>query len=303
MKLKTLPNTVIHVGGPTASGKTDLAIELAQLFDTEIISSDSRQLYKEMSIGTAVPSEHELGRVKHHFIHSHSVHHPISAGVFALSAKQKIDELHKTTSCVIVVGGSPLYSDALLYGLDDFPPIPKKFIQELELQEIGALYEQLKKVDPKTALSIDRYNSRRIIRALSISLYTGKPYHSYLNTRKPQFEHIIEVGIEWPRERLYERINRRVDLMINQGLIEEARVLHPLKELSSLQTVGYQELFEYFEEKLTLDDAVDKIKQHSRNFAKRQLTWYRKKKAFKWFPAQTLSTETILKFLKDSQLV
>ncbi|MDA0843213.1 MAG: tRNA (adenosine(37)-N6)-dimethylallyltransferase MiaA [Bacteroidetes bacterium] len=303
MKLKTLPNTVIHVGGPTASGKTNLAIELAQLFETEIISSDSRQLYKEMSIGTAVPSAHELGRVKHHFIHSHSVHHPISAGAFALSAKQKIDELHKTTSCVIVVGGSPLYSDALLYGLDDFPSIPKKIIQELELQEIGALYKQLTKVDPKTALSIDRYNPRRIIRALSISLYTGKPYHSYFNTRKPQFEHIIEVGIEWPRERLYERINRRVDLMINQGLIEEARVLHPLKELSSLQTVGYQELFEYFEEKLTLDDAVDKIKQHSRNFAKRQLTWYRKKKAFKWFPAQTLSTETILKFLKDSQLV
>ena len=171
-----------------------------------------------MSIGTAVPSEHELRRVKHHFIHSHSVHHPISAGMFALSAKQKIDELHKTRSCVIVVGGSPLYSDALLYGLDEFPSIPKKIIQELELQEIGALYEQLTKVDPKTALSIDRHNPRRIISALSISLYTDKPYHSYLNTRKPQFEHIIEVGIEWPRERLYERINRRVDLMINQGL-------------------------------------------------------------------------------------
>lgn len=288
-------NFIIHIGGPTASGKTSLAIELALLLGTEIVSSDSRQCYKEMSIGTAVPTKDEQSKVSHHFIHSHSIHHPLTAGSYASKAVQLISSLLEKYGSAIIVGGSPLYGDALLYGLDDFPKVDVGILEQLSKQSLEELSHQIKELDPISAKHMDHQNRRRLERALSICIQTGKPYSSFKNQKRANpFKNIFEIGIDWERDLLYDRINRRVDLMFQLGLLAEAQRLMPFKDLKPLQTVGYSEMFEYFEGKYSLDEATEKIKQHSRNFAKRQLTWYNKKPDFRWFKPGELGAKSVL---------
>jgi len=290
-----LNNFIIHIGGPTASGKTSLAIELALLLGTEIVSSDSRQCYKEMSIGTAVPTKDEQSKVLHHFIHSHSIHSPLTAGSYASEAKHLVSSLLEKYGSAIIVGGSPLYGDALLYGLDDFPKVNSKVLDQLSSFSLEELSHQIKELDPISAEQIDHQNRRRLERALSICLQTGKPYSSFKNRKRSNpFENIFEIGVHWDRNLLYDRINSRVDLMFELGLLAEVQSLIPFKDLKPLQTVGYSELFEYFEGKCSLDEATVKIKQHSRNFAKRQLTWYNKKTEFRWFNPDRLSAKKVL---------
>ena len=288
-------NFIIHIGGPTASGKTSLAIELALLLGTEIISSDSRQCYKEMSIGTAVPTKAEQSKVFHHFINSHSIHSPLTAGSYASEAGHLVSSLLEKYGSAVIVGGSPLYSDALLYGLDDFPKVDESILDQLSKQSLEELSLQIKELDPISAEDIDHQNRRRLERALSICLQTGKPYSSFKNRKIPKpFENIFEIGIHWERNLLYDRINSRVDLMFQLGLLSEVQSLIPFKDLKPLQTVGYTELFEYLEGKCSLDEATEKIKQHSRNFAKRQLTWYNKKPEFRWFNPGGLNAKRVL---------
>ncbi|MEL0271591.1 MAG: tRNA (adenosine(37)-N6)-dimethylallyltransferase MiaA [Flavobacteriaceae bacterium] len=288
-------NIIIHIGGPTASGKTSLAIELALLLGTEVISSDSRQCYKEMSIGTAVPTKAEQSMVFHHFIHSHSIHSPLTAGSYASEAGHLVSSLLEKYGSAVIVGGSPLYSDALLYGLDDFPKVDESILDQLSKQSLEELSLQIKELDPISAKDIDHQNRRRLERALSICLQTGKPYSSFKNRKRSKpFENIFEIGIHWERNLLYDRINSRVDLMFQLGLLAEVQSLIPFKDLKPLQTVGYSELFEYLEGKCSLDEATEKIKQHSRNFAKRQLTWYNKKPEFRWFNPGGLNAKEVL---------
>ena len=288
-------NFIIHIGGPTASGKTSLAIELAVLLGTEIVSSDSRQCYKEMSIGTAVPTKDEQSKVLHHFIHSHSIQSPLTAGTYASEAGHLVSSLLEKYGSAVIVGGSPLYGDALLYGLDDFPKVDESILEQLSKQSLEELSHQIKELDPISAEDIDHHNRRRLERALSICLQTGKPYSSFKNRKRSKpFENVFEIGLHWERNLLYDRINSRVDLMFQLGLLAEVQSLTPFKELKPLQTVGYSELFEYFEGKCSLDEATEKIKQHSRNFAKRQLTWYNKKPEFRWFNPSRLSAKKVL---------
>ncbi len=288
-------NFIIHIGGPTASGKTSLAIELALLLGTEVISSDSRQFYKEMSIGTAVPTKAEQSKVFHHFIHSHSIHSPLTAGSYASEARHLVLSLLEKYGSAVIVGGSPLYGDALLYGLDDFPKVDESILDQLSKQSLEELSHQIKELDPISAKDIDHQNRRRLERALSICFQTGKPYSSFKNRKRPKpFENIFEIGINWERNLLYDRINSRVDLMFQLGLLAEVQSLITFKDLKPLQTVGYSELFEYLEGKCSLDEATEKIKQHSRNFAKRQLTWYNKKPGFRWFNPGGLNAKEVL---------
>ena len=274
--------------GPTAIGKTELAIRLAEHFDTEILSSDSRQFFKEMRIGTAVPSEEELNRVKHHFIQSRSIFEHYSVGAFEKDALSLLEEKFKTHDVMLMVGGSGLYVDAVLNGLDEFPKIDPSVRQRLiaELNEKGLthLQNKLKSIDPEAFQRIDIQNGQRVIRALEISEGTGRPFSSFwLNTKKKRDFEAIKIGLQAQRELVYDRINRRVDAMMEQGLLEEARGLYPNRELNALQTVGYKELFAFFEGLLTLQEAVSEIKKNTRRFAKRQGTWFRRDNEITWF--------------------
>ena len=274
--------------GPTAIGKTELAIRLAEHFDTEILSSDSRQFFKEMRIGTAVPSEEELNRVKHHFIQSRSIFEHYSVGAFEKDALSLLEEKFKTHDVMLMVGGSGLYVDAVLNGLDEFPKIDpsvrQKLIAELNEKGLTHLQNRLKSIDPEAFQRIDIQNGQRVIRALEISEGTGRPFSSFwLNTKKKRDFEAIKIGLQAQRELVYDRINRRVDAMMEQGLLEEARGLYPNRELNALQTVGYKELFAFFEGLLTLQEAVSEIKKNTRRFAKRQGTWFRRDNEITWF--------------------
>jgi tRNA dimethylallyltransferase len=296
------PKYLITIVGPTAIGKTALSIQLAQHFNTEIISCDSRQFYKEMTIGTAVPSKDELLAAKHHFIQNRSIIEDYSVGDFERDALNKLDELFKVHDIIIMVGGSGLYVDAVLNGLDYFPEINPSVREELNkvLEEEGLDYLQnkLKQLDIDTYHQIALDNPHRIIRALEVCIGSGKPYSSFKNKPKAvrKFKS-IKVGLNADRQVIYDRINRRVDIMINEGLIEEAKILHPQKKLNALQTVGYRELFEAFEGTITTEIAIEEIKKNTRRFAKRQLTWFRKDESILWFDYLT-SLKTILKTLK-----
>ncbi|MGB5944156.1 MAG: tRNA (adenosine(37)-N6)-dimethylallyltransferase MiaA [Leeuwenhoekiella sp.] len=297
-----MTKTVIVVVGTTAIGKTALAIQLAQIFNAEIISADSRQFFKEMKIGTAVPSDDELAAAKHHFIQHLSIHEPYSVGDFERDALRKIEELHQKSDYVIVAGGSGLYVNSLLYGLDDFPKIDpsvrERLIKEHETKGISHLQKKLIALDPVQAKKVDLQNSQRIIRALEVCLATGKPYSQFLSkkTVKRPFN-IIKIGLSAPREIIYDRINRRVDTMVERGLLEEARTLFRHRKLNALNTVGYKELFNYLNGSLSKEEAIEKIKINTRRFAKRQLTWYRKEENIHWFPYDTAS-EDIGDFIK-----
>lgn len=285
-------NYLITIVGATAIGKTALSIALAKHFNTEIISSDSRQFYKEMDIGTAVPSLDELSQAPHHFIQNRSIFENYSVGDFERDALKELNLLFKKHDIIIMVGGSGLYVDAVLNGLDDFPIVDPKIREKLkkELQENGiqSLQNQLRKLDLVTFQKIDIDNKQRLIRALEICIGTNKPYSSYLKNKMNKRNFIsIKIGITAEREIIYNRINQRVDLMIENGLIEEAKKLYPNKNLNALQTVGYRELFQYFDGDITLDFAIAEIKKNTRRFAKRQGTWFRKDKEIEWFDYQT----------------
>ncbi|MEN8124980.1 MAG: tRNA (adenosine(37)-N6)-dimethylallyltransferase MiaA [Bacteroidota bacterium] len=296
-------NYLISIVGATAIGKTALSIALAKHFNSEIISSDSRQFYKEMCIGTAVPNKEELDQVKHHFIQNRSVFEDYSVGDFERDALKKLDELYKKHNIVTMVGGSGLYVDAVLNGMDDFPDIDSKIREQLkfDLQENGIEYlqNQLKDLDLETYQKIDINNHQRLIRTLEICLGTGKPYASFLNKKKKERSFIpIKIGITAPRDIIYNRINQRVDIMIEQGLIKEAEKLYPYKHLNALQTVGYKELFKYFDKEFSLDFSIQEIKKNTRRFAKRQNTWFKKDKEIKWFDYKEDPNE-IIKYLNN----
>jgi tRNA dimethylallyltransferase len=282
--------TLIVVAGPTAVGKTVAAIELAKHFNTVVVSADSRQFFREMAIGTAKPNVAELATVKHYFIDSHSIAEPFSVGDFEKQGLALLDKLFKTHDHVILAGGSGLYIKAICEGFDDLPTadpsIREKLNQELEEKGIESLQQKLKLADPVYYEEVDLDNPQRIIRALEVFESSGKPISSYrqATVNKRPFN-IIKLALNLPREVLYNRINERVNIMVQQGLLAEVSELLPYRHLNALNTVGYTELFDYFDGKTSLDKAIEMIKQNTRRFAKRQLTWFRKDGLFHWFLA------------------
>lgn len=294
--------TLISIVGPTAIGKTNLAIEVAKHFQSEIISCDSRQFFKEMKIGTAVPSEEELAEVKHHFIQNISIHEKYSVGDFERDGLAFLDNYFETNDICVMVGGSGLYEKAITVGFDEFPDVDPKIREQLneELAKFGIekLQKELQEVDPKYYDEVDIFNKQRVTRALEIYRASGFPFSHFRNQdlNKRPFN-IIKIGLELPREEMYDRINRRVDMMINEGLLNEAKNLFSLKDLNALQTVGYRELFDFFDEKITLDFAIEEIKKNTRRFAKRQMTWFKKDETVNWF--SPFEQENIVNFISN----
>jgi tRNA dimethylallyltransferase len=279
---------LIVIGGPTASGKTALAIQLAQHFSTEILSADSRQCYREMTIGTAKPTIEELARAKHHGIDNLSIHDTYSVGDFERDALTILERIFEKKQYAIMVGGTGLYIKAVCEGLDVFPDTPlsirTEFEELLDKHGIEYLQKMLQEVDIDYFKQVDIHNPNRLIRALSVWKASGKPYSHYLSGNKIQRTFTpIYICVDLPRATLYEYINKRVDMMIAHGLLEEAQQLLPYKHLNALQTVGYAELFDYFEGKMSLPEAIDKTKQHTRNYAKRQVTWFKKDSHWQYF--------------------
>ncbi len=279
---------LITIVGPTAIGKTALSIALAKHFKCEIISCDSRQFFKEMTIGTAVPSEDELQSAPHHFIHNKSIFDSYTVGDFEKEALAKLDGLFETNDFVVMVGGSGLYVDAVLKGFDDFPEIEvsvrKEVTSKYEKLGISYLQNELKKLDPEYYAAVAKENPQRMMRALEVCLGSGKPYSSFLNLKK-NVRHFtpILIGLDAERSIIYDRINQRVNTMMTEGLLKEAEVLYPHKALNALQTVGYRELFSYLDGTFPLDFAVEEIKKNTRRFSKRQLTWFKRSATTKWF--------------------
>ncbi|WP_348811524.1 tRNA (adenosine(37)-N6)-dimethylallyltransferase MiaA [Flavobacterium maritimum] len=295
---------LITIIGPTAIGKTSLSIALAQHFKCEIISCDSRQFFKEMTIGTAVPSKEELASAPHHFIQNKSIFEEYTVGDFEKEAIIKLNELYQTNDYAILVGGSGLYVDAILKGFDEFPDIDSSVRLSVnasyEKLGIGYLQDQLKTLDPDYFQKISSenpqtlQNPQRMMRFVEVCIGTGKPYSSFLNQKKNNrnFTPII-IGLEAERSVIYDRINQRVDIMLNEGLLAEAEKLYPNKELNALQTVGYRELFSYFDGDFTLAFAIEEIKKNTRRFSKRQLTWFKRTEKAKWFDYLTDRKEII----------
>ena len=300
-------NYLLTLIGPTAIGKTALSISLAKHFDCDIISCDSRQFYKEMTIGTAVPNKKELQNATHHFIQNKSIFENYSVGDFEKEAITKLDELFLENNIQIMVGGSGLYVDAVLKGFDDFPDIDENIRLKLnsDFEQFGIVYMQqkLKELDSgyynelKTKNPQTLQNPQRMKRFVEVCIGSGKPYSSFLNQKKNKrnFTPII-IGLEAEREIMYDRINQRVDMMMKEGLLEEAKKLYPNKSLNALQTVGYRELFDYFDGKITLDFATDEIKKNTRRFAKRQLTWFKRTENVEWFDFET-DLKKIIKYI------
>ena len=290
---------IIVIAGPTCSGKTALSVELAVFFNTVVISADSRQCYKEMSIGTAVPTEEEMKSVPHFFIQSHSIHQPVSAGKFADYALQKLEDLFQTRNVVVVAGGTGLYIQALTEGLHELPQIPSdvraRINTKYTTEGISYLQEYVAKHDPVYFEKVDHLNPARLIRAVEIIEHTGAKYSDLLIRKKDnRYDYETDrYAIDISRNELYQRINLRVDHMIQMGLMDEVKSLLTFRNLPPLQTVGYKELFDYFNGKCSLEFAIEKIKQHTRNYAKRQLTWFRNQEAYSF-----LSPDEILKKAK-----
>ena len=298
-----MENTLITIVGATAIGKTALSIKLAQHFGCDIISCDSRQFYKEMTIGTAVPNSEELASATHHFIQNRSIFEDYSVGQFEKDTLTKLDELFLKNSIQIMVGGSGLYVDAVLKGLDYFPDVDPairvNLTKELEKNGIEYLQNQLKQLDIETYNSIAIDNPHRLIRALEICIGTDSTYSSFKNKPKtPRNFQSIKIGLTADREIMYNRINQRVDIMMQNGLLDEAEKLYPHKKLNALQTVGYRELFEYFDGNFTKEFAVEEIKKNTRRFAKRQGTWFRKDENITWFDFQD-DLQNIIQLLEN----
>ncbi len=279
---------LIVVVGPTAVGKTALAIRLARHFNTEIVSADSRQIYRELEIGTAKPSVEELRQVKHHFINSHSIHEDYDAGAYGREALALIHSLFEKFDTLILCGGSGLYVRAVLEGFDEMPPVPeglrKQIIQEYEANGLSWLQEQVQQVDPDYFEVVDIQNPHRLIRALELHRAWQKPMHELRKQKKNELPfQVVKIGLELEREKLYHRIDSRMDAMIEQGLFAEAERLFPLRNLNALQTVGYREIFGFMEGLYDKAEAIRLLKRNSRHYAKRQLTWFKKDEQIKWF--------------------
>ena len=295
--------TLIVIVGPTAIGKTALAIEIAKQFCTEIISADSRQFFKEMEIGTAKPSAEELAAAPHHFINSHSVNTLFSTGDFEIQALKLMDELFKKHDLLVMVGGSGLYIDAVCKGLDDLPAtdinIREQLNQQLATEGIESIKDQLSRNDPEYYAKVDQSNPQRMIRGLEFFLSTGMKLSSFLtNSKKTRPFNIIKIGLNTDRAILYNRINLRVDLMMDAGLLDEVKALKDYRSYNALNTVGYSELFAYLDGEIDLEQAVDKIKQNTRRFAKRQLTWFRRDDHTTWFEPNR--TDEVITFIKQA---
>lgn len=301
---------LITIVGPTAIGKTALSITMAQHFNCEIISCDSRQFFKEMTIGTAVPNQEELAAATHHFIQNKSIFENYTVGDYEKEALQKLDELYKANDFAILIGGSGLYVDAILKGFDEFPEIDPAIRSEVNsnYENLGIEYlqQQLKKLDPDYYQKITfenpqtLQNPQRMMRFVEVCIGTGKPYSSFLNQKKNNraFTPIL-IGLDADREVIYNRINQRVDIMMNQGLLEEVKALYPNKALNALQTVGYRELFSYFDGEFSLPFAIEEIKKNTRRFSKRQLTWFKRNENTKWFDYATDRKE-IIKYIEEN---
>lgn len=285
---------LITIVGPTAIGKTALSIALAQHFKCEIISCDSRQFFKEMTIGTAVPNQEELQAATHHFIQNKSIFENYTVGDYEKEALHRLEELFQNNDFAILIGGSGLYVDAILKGFDEFPEIDPQVRSEVNsnYEKLGIEYlqEQLKKLDPdyyqKITLENPQtlQNPQRMMRFTEVCIGTQKPYSSFLNQKKNNRNFVpILIGLEADRQIIYDRINQRVDIMMNEGLLEEAQLLYPNKALNALQTVGYRELFSHFDGEFSLPFAIEEIKKNTRRFSKRQLTWFKRNEATKWF--------------------
>lgn len=295
--------TVFIILGPTAVGKTAVAIELAKHFHTEIISADSRQCFKELNIGVARPSEEELKAVKHHFIASHSIHDEMNAAVFEQFALKKIKMIFEKHDVVVMVGGTGLYIKAFCEGLDDVPQVDaiirKKILVNYEENGLLWLQKEIEKKDLGFYKKGEIKNPQRLMRALEVMESTGKSilsFHKRIKTKR-DFR-IVKIGLQLPKEELHKRINARVDAMMEKGLLEEANNLLPFKNLNALQTVGYSELFDYFDGKINLPDAIELIKKNTRQYAKRQMTWFKRDKEVKWFSSMEMDviTEFVKKF-------
>ena len=279
---------LIVIVGPTGSGKTDLSLDMAEHFHAPIISTDSRQFYRGIPIGTAQPTDEELQRVEHHFIASHELTDEFNCGAYEEAAIKRLDELFQTHSCVVAVGGSGLYIKALCEGMDEMPnadtELRTRLAERLQTEGLDILAAELQQLDPLYYDVVDRRNPARVMRALEVCLTTGKPYSSLRVGEKHQRPfNIIKIGVDMEREILYKRIDDRVDKMIDMGLEQEARKVYPLRHLNSLQTVGYREFFDYFDAKITRDEAIELIKRNSRRYAKRQMTWFRRDEQIAWF--------------------
>lgn len=297
--------TLIVLLGPTGVGKTELSLQLAERLQAEIISADSRQLFKDLPIGTAAPTSQDLTRVKHHFISKLELTDYYSASQFEEDVMKLLDELFKTQDKVILTGGSMMYIDAITKGIDEIPTIDEKLRQEIkelwEKEGIEPIRSQLKLLDPVFYNQVDLKNHKRVIHALEICLMTGKPYSSLrTNQVKERPFRILKIGLKRDREELYERINRRVDLMMENGLLEEARKVYPFRALNSLNTVGYKELFQYFDGNWALDFAVEKIKQNSRIYSRKQMTWFKKDSEIQWFHPD--ETEAIFGYIESQEI-
>ncbi|MCM1300752.1 MAG: tRNA (adenosine(37)-N6)-dimethylallyltransferase MiaA [Alistipes senegalensis] len=279
---------LLVIAGPTGCGKTDLSIRLARHYGAPILSTDSRQVYCGMPIGTAQPDEEQLQKAEHHFIASHDLHEELSCGTYEVQALECLRKLFAQHDLVIAVGGSGLYVKALCEGMDDLPQadasLRNELNERLQKEGLAVLVEQLRTLDPVYYESVDRSNPARVLRGLEVCLQTGRPFSEQRTgeRRKRDFR-IIKVGVTLPREELYARIDRRVDAMMDAGLEAEARALYPYRALNSLQTVGYRELFDYFDGRITRAEAVELIKRNTRRYAKRQLTWFRRDPEIRWF--------------------
>ena len=288
--------TLIYIAGPTGVGKTKTAIALAKAFHTEIISCDSRQFYKEMKIGTAVPTEEELAAVPHHFIQSKSIEEAYTVADFEKEAMATIEKLFDKKDTLIMVGGSGMYADAVMFGIDEFPEVPEEVRNQIRLfyetHGLQGLQELLREKDPKYYTRVDINNPVRLLRALEVCIASDQPYSSFLGQERPARSFVSKMIIlHCPRTVLYDKINARVDQMMKDGLEKEAKALIPFKDHAALRTVGYKELFPYFDGECSLEEAINEIKKNSRRYAKRQITWFKKYDNALCFPANTTTKE------------
>lgn len=282
------PHTLVILLGPTGVGKTELSLRIAAHFHTFILSADSRQLYKELPIGTAAPTPEQLARVRHYFVGTLSLADYYSASRFEEETLALLDELFRSHPVAVMTGGSMMYIDAVTKGIDDIPTVTPDIRaalwQQYEAEGLAPILAELKEKDPQHYAEVDRQNYKRVIHAVEICRLTGRPYSSFrTHTRKPRPFRIIQIGLRRDREELYDRINRRVDQMMADGLLDEARRVYPMRHLNALNTVGYKELFRYFDGEWTLDEAIEKIKRNSRVYARKQMTWFKRDPEIHWF--------------------
>jgi tRNA dimethylallyltransferase len=294
--------TVIIVAGPTAAGKTPVAIELAKKFETEIISADSRQCFKELNIGVARPSEMELQAVKHYFIASHSIHDPVNAGSFEQYALKKVNEIFQVHNVAIMVGGTGLYIKAFCEGMDEMPGVPaevrKSIMMNYERNGLEWLQRETQKKDPAFYKTGEIQNPQRLMRALEVAEATGQSILEFRKGKAVQRDfNIVKIGMELPKEELHRNINKRLDGMIEAGLVEEVKRLFPYKHLNALQTVGYAEIFDYLDGKTSLKGAIELIETNTRQYAKRQVTWFKKDKDISWIDARAIDLSDLSKFV------